>query len=272
MPREILEASPLQWGSPYSEMEAFFWLVSKAPWEGERRGCIEISERKMAAALDWSRSKVTRYLDKLAHYQLANHIRTKNRTTIQIINFSSYQGGLNQNDSSARADTRTKSEGDTTSYKRNKKKKDPSDPIPDGNLTVQQVMSLPLPPKWGPRATRALEDWATYRKARKFPTVRQTWEKTIADYADNPQRFVAAVDFTIGKGWQGLADDPNSSLAPQGQKGFVNRKRNAEDVMDEAKELYKKMFNKDLGDPSEERGDISAINVDFSVVSREESH
>lgn len=89
--------------SPYSEREAFLWIVSEASWKARRvragritvdldRGQLCASIRFMAEAWIWSKSKVDRYLKRLERLDM---IRTESGTgqlVLTVCNYDEYQG------------------------------------------------------------------------------------------------------------------------------------------------------------------------------------
>jgi hypothetical protein len=75
--------------------------------------------------------------------------------------------------------------------------------------TAKSVDQFTLPPKWGAVSKDALQRWIDYKNARREALLVQSIEAQIEHYRDDPKQFVAAVNFTIRKTWQGLADDPD---------------------------------------------------------------
>jgi hypothetical protein len=91
---------------PYTEREAWEWLIMKASYDGNQRfnikgepvilpiGELSFSYSFMAKKWGWSKQKVGRFLDKLQKW---NAIRTENgrgQTVLTICEYRKYQGGV----------------------------------------------------------------------------------------------------------------------------------------------------------------------------------
>ena len=99
--RKIWEHDAFQ-HEPFSEREAFLWLVSEAAWKPRTkrvgkytadldRGQVFASVRFMAEAWQWSKSRVSRFLLRLKNRDM---LRTESGTvvlTITICNYNEYQ-------------------------------------------------------------------------------------------------------------------------------------------------------------------------------------
>lgn len=58
----------------------------------------------------------------------------------------------------------------------------------------------------------AWESWKSFRKEIRKPLTPSTIEQQLRDFEDwGPSRAVAAIRFTIGKGWQGLQEPPKTN-------------------------------------------------------------
>lgn len=69
--------------------------------------------------------------------------------------------------------------------------------------------------------------WQGYRKERKQPLTKTTWDSLFKKYKANPDLFRESVEFTILKGWQGLKEpDVSGSLT----KGSAPKFRSASEV------------------------------------------
>ncbi len=89
---------------PYSEREAWIWLVGAAAWKAARirtargmttleRGQLMHSERFLATKWMWSRSRVTRFLIRLEIELMASRQQDHETNRITICNYDEYQLG-----------------------------------------------------------------------------------------------------------------------------------------------------------------------------------
>jgi hypothetical protein len=89
---------------PFTEREAFQWMIFEAAWKARRvrrgnfvfnlnRGEFAHSERFMATAWQWSRSKVSRFLIKLVKDGMIEKKSNREATHITVCNYDKYQGG-----------------------------------------------------------------------------------------------------------------------------------------------------------------------------------
>ena len=86
---------------PYTEREAFEWLIANAVWENKvinikgkpvtlTPGQISFSIRFMAEAWQWHRNKVGRFLSKLEEWQIIGTANGTGQTVITICNYTKY--------------------------------------------------------------------------------------------------------------------------------------------------------------------------------------
>jgi hypothetical protein len=89
---------------PYSEREAWIWLIGAAAWKATRirsargmttleRGQLMHSERFLAIKWMWSRSRVTRFLFRLETEQMVSRQQDHETNRITICNYDEYQLG-----------------------------------------------------------------------------------------------------------------------------------------------------------------------------------
>ncbi len=106
--RELVD-HPLFVGDAFDKRSAWLWLLSEAAWANYRktangivldlmRGELAVSERYLAQRWQWDKSKVRRFLEKLAAEGMIDHrvvsgtIRNSAITVIRISNFDHWQG------------------------------------------------------------------------------------------------------------------------------------------------------------------------------------
>jgi len=88
--------------SPFSEREAFLWLVSEASWKPRtvragkvivdlERGQLCASLRFMAEAWGWSKSRVERYLKRLENHAMICAKSGTGQMVLTIQNYNEYQ-------------------------------------------------------------------------------------------------------------------------------------------------------------------------------------
>lgn len=98
--------------SPFSEREAFLWLVSEASWKPRTkrvgsvivaldRGQLSHSTRFLSDAWQWSHSKVRRFLDRLEKYDMICRQADTGVSVISLINYDAYQMGGQSNGTAA---------------------------------------------------------------------------------------------------------------------------------------------------------------------------
>lgn len=80
----------------------------------------------------------------------------------------------------------------------------------------EQMAALRFPVRWGDQAKAAMRTWIKYRHDLKKPLVEQTLQQLINSHEADPREFASKVEYTIGKGWQGLADRPPEARAGSG--------------------------------------------------------
>lgn len=120
---------------PFTEREAFEWLISEAAWADGKvvpvngmpitleRGQLSHSIRFMAQAWGWKKDKASRFLDRLKKWDM---IETQNETAqlvISICNYSKYQDGETQNETAASSKPRQERDRGATNKKETKQTK-----------------------------------------------------------------------------------------------------------------------------------------------------
>ncbi len=89
---------------PYTEREAWLWLVGAAAWKPTKvrvgrsvfeleRGQLAFSERFLAAKWKWSRSRVTRFLIRLKNETMVRPLANHEATQLTICNYDKYAFG-----------------------------------------------------------------------------------------------------------------------------------------------------------------------------------
>lgn len=98
--------------SPFSEREAFLWLISEASWKPRRkrvgkvvvdleRGQLAHSTRFLAEAWDWSHSKVRRFLDRLENRHMIRRASDTGVSVICVVNYDTYQASAQSSGTAA---------------------------------------------------------------------------------------------------------------------------------------------------------------------------
>lgn len=91
---------------PYTEREAWLWMLSAAAWGDKRvrvgkamvdlkRGQLAFATRFLATRWQWSHSKVVRFLKRLEIDTMIGTSPTREATLITVCNYSTYQFGRN---------------------------------------------------------------------------------------------------------------------------------------------------------------------------------
>lgn len=127
---------------PFSQREAFLWLISEAAWKPCRRragrvvvdlkrGQLCASIRFMAEAWGWSKSRVSRFLTRIESRDMIGTGTGTGQLVITLSNYDKYQG--ERDTSGTRAERKAGHERDTSGTNENK-----------GNKLINNT---PLPPK-----------------------------------------------------------------------------------------------------------------------------
>lgn len=123
MYRQILECEIWDNDTPYDERSAWVELLLKANHHDKqlvfngkvitiKRGELVTSIRKLALQWNWGRDRVSRFLDRLAKFQMIEKESDTNRTLITIVNYEVYQGEMD-NESDTHEDTNKDTHKDT---------------------------------------------------------------------------------------------------------------------------------------------------------------
>ncbi|MBS1724176.1 MAG: hypothetical protein JSS66_14625 [Armatimonadetes bacterium] len=135
---------------------------------------------------------------------------------------------LKFNPSAAKIESKRRHEAERKAAERSAKR--PQGQRPDVRTDIRDVSGAPVPLTKVRRKTSldfsgvacpdelltAAKDWQDYRKKSGLkPHSAPTWERLFRKYAGDPARFVATVDHTIEKGWQGLRE-PDQAISRNG--------------------------------------------------------
>src|SRR6185312_6158332 len=106
---------------PYTEREAWLWMLSAAAWSDKRirvsksmielkRGQLAFATRFLAVKWQWSHSKVVRFLKRLEIDTMIRTLATRESTLITICNYNEYQFGRNTDETQNETPTETQAE------------------------------------------------------------------------------------------------------------------------------------------------------------------
>lgn len=88
---------------PFTEREAWEWLIGNAAWKGTirrggkgdaipiTRGQLHVSDRSLASAWQWDKKTVRRFMDRLEGARMVDQHRDHSGTIITIRNYAVYQ-------------------------------------------------------------------------------------------------------------------------------------------------------------------------------------
>tara|TARA_R110000868_G_scaffold404413_1_gene682571 strand:- start:957 stop:1805 length:849 start_codon:yes stop_codon:yes gene_type:complete len=178
---------PLFDGEPYSRRDAWLWLVGNAVWKPAKvrlagkiipleRGQLAYSERFMAKAWGWSKSKVHRFLGQLKIEAMIDLKSDHETNQITICNYDNYQF--------TRTSERTSSEpasGPAADQQRTKEEEGNKERL-DHTHTGTDVRA-PKPRKAKPSKVPLPENWKPSDRAREIAT------ELRIDVTDQESRF-----------------------------------------------------------------------------------
>ena len=189
-------------GESYTKREAWLYLISVADYEGESRGCFSITERELARIWHWDRSKVQRFLDCLIREEMLeptiNPRMRQDRAKYRVKNYETYQTvNSSDNPSVTRNQSKNRSK-DQSIY--NKDQQD---------LTNNKTNNTPLPPELDvPEFHAAFAEWETHKRQRRESLTPLSVKKLLNKLeAIGVERAIAAIDYSIGKGWAGVYEE-----------------------------------------------------------------
>lgn len=232
--REVLEKELFQ-EKPFCAFGAWLWLIMEANWEDKKdrygevvkRGEIHTSQRALASAWGWERSKVRRFLDRLERDQRIDQQTTQERTKIRLTNYELYQDfNLGRGPQKAQHPTRHPTQQPTLTEQRSTKQRN------------NEVLLYSFPAELSDEeCQRAWTLFVDHRKKIRKPLSPQTQQIQLAAWAaKGKEAFLAAVEYTVGGGWQklvekGTYDSPKGTPKDFGQlKAESKAQREAEAV------------------------------------------
>jgi hypothetical protein len=109
---------PMFADEPFTEREAWLWMVSAAAWIAKRvrvgkamvdldRGQLAFATRFLAARWKWAHSKVVRFLKRLETDTMVTTLATRESTLITICNYEKYAFGRNATETQTGTQTGT---------------------------------------------------------------------------------------------------------------------------------------------------------------------
>jgi hypothetical protein len=186
---------------PYSEREAWIWMVGAAAWKASRvrvgkamidldRGQLAYATRFLATKWQWSHTRVVRFLKRLEIDTMVSTEATRYATRITICNYDKYAFGRNA------SDTQTETQPDTevkrSRYKEEELKKDKKEE------TIKDTRATALVDDDWPTDFRE-RFWSAYpRKVgkaaalRKLEAVRKAGQVTFATLMAGVERYATA--------------------------------------------------------------------------------
>lgn len=218
---------------PYTEREAWEWLISEATYEDQvvnimnnpvrlDRGQVSHSVRFLADKWHWTKSQVETYLNKLKKWDM---VRTENRTgqnIITICNYSQYQNMQTENRTAP-----TENVGQSSDSHRTKKNKDNEDkeripPTPRGEPVVIPDC-IPV---------EAWEAWKKY-KGQKFTLSAQKLSVgKLTEWAERGYSPREIINTSIMNGWKGLFEPKEKTHAKPAHK--PNSAEHVKSILDAA--------------------------------------
>ncbi|MDB6178986.1 hypothetical protein PAF17_15955 [Paracoccus sp. Z330] len=141
---------------PFSEREAWIWMICEASWKSRRRrvgdfvvdlkrGELSASVRFMADIFGWHRSKVHRFLQRLTKLEL---IAIKTETGVNVISickYNEYQNGRDTSETDSRQD-RDRTETKQKKGERREKEGSDDDDAPDLEIRERVLSAMGVRP------------------------------------------------------------------------------------------------------------------------------
>lgn len=168
---------PIFANEPFTEREAFLWMVCEAAWKTRRkrihnamitlrRGQLAHSTRFMASAWAWSESRVRRFLGRLKIDAMIDTTADAHATLITICNYEKYQSKTEPSDALVDAP----SDAPATHSRR---KREPRNQ--ETKEVVAKATTLPASSK-KPKATAEHQNWQGSAEEQFYESL-SSWEK-----------------------------------------------------------------------------------------------
>ena len=201
---------PIFANEPFTEREAFQWMVFEAAWKARKvrrgnsvfdlkRGEFAHSERFMADAWQWSRSKVTRFLSKLVKGGMIERKSNHEASHITVCNYDKYQNSRTTD----RATTEPRPNHDRTKLEPLNKLNQEKDKHAS---RADEPERKPIEAFEGVLSPDRAEAVVSHRKKLKKPLTFLAARLLAAKFAQCPDPDSAAGEM-IANGWQGF--DPS---------------------------------------------------------------
>lgn len=235
------------WGNaPYSEREAWSWLIGEANWKDGirnisgapiqlKRGQLTSSVRFMAQRFQWSVGKVQRFLRKLRSWNMIETSTATDtaQTVITICNYSIYQNKLGKSDTETdtATDTDMGTGAGTAPIQGRVQTRNPSIPssqynIVDANLENPKKTTIIKKPD--DVSNQVWNDFNNLREAKKAPVTETVISRMRQEAQKINWTLEQAIIETCAQGWQGFKADyvrnRNSNQKSNQKSGGLNAK------------------------------------------------
>lgn len=213
---------------PFSEREAWMWLVSSAAWREKRcrganggpvalkRGEFSFSIRFLAEKWQWSKSSIDRFLNKL---ETRDMLRDTSRDSVKVYSIKNYNRfqvvGIPKRDTIQ--DTNRETSGTEAGHERDKeeagetvKQLNTSSLRSEGTASRRSAPSKPIKAKFEIPSWVPPEPWAAFvemRRAGKSPFTEQAMRLAVADLEklrDAGCDPGAVLNQSVMRAWRGL--------------------------------------------------------------------
>jgi hypothetical protein len=193
---------------PCTQREAWVWLLEHTAWKDcqrrdaqkalieVNRGQFHTSIRNLAAAWQWSRGRVERFLNDLKTGHMIDHEAGHGGLLITICNYDKYQA----NEPSA-GPTSGPSAGPSAGHEQGHTRR-------SNKKLEEEKNNTPLPPK-GVHKPFGVSDevWADWRRVRKKPITATVLKRMENEAAKIGWTLADAVNEAAESGWQGFKAD-----------------------------------------------------------------
>ena len=221
---------------PATRFEAWIYILNRANWKPSKvligndltdvgRGSFITSQPKLAECFRWGRERVRAFLNLLETDQMITLNCTKQYTRISIVNYDTYQ--ISQPTDQATDNQQTIPRATNASYTENKDKKEKKE---KKGKNINPLTPFRGEPVWPseintPQVRAEWSRWLTYKhQKRKIYKTLDSHEAALRRCAkefQTPARVIAAIEYSIAQGWDGIYEERKTNGKAQAKGSGV---------------------------------------------------